>query len=115
MKEVKNQMINAFKILFVKDKELSSQYYVKSLGFSDEGHGCFEREGVWIILHENKATDAIRPNHKVDDWSADIYVAVKGLEDYYEEFSSKNVEILKKPTIEMSGMNEFMIQDMDGY
>jgi hypothetical protein len=115
MTEKPYQLFNAFKILFVKNKEESSNYYLNTLGFKDEGHGCYEREGIWIILHENKNESAIRPNHLVDGWSADLYVAVKGVDHFYEEFISRKALVVKEPTIEMTGMKEFMVEDLDGY
>lgn len=110
-----NQLLGAFKILFVNDKNKAIHYYMSVLGFKDEGHGCFEREGAWIILHENKSEGAVRPNHLVDGWSADVYVAVKGIETIYNEFVSKGANIVKELRREETGMKEFIINDIDGY
>ncbi len=109
------QIIGAFKILFVSDKEKAKNYYMSVLGFKDEGHGCFEREGAWIILHENNNEDAVRPNNHVDGWSADLYVAVKGVDQLFEELNDKKAKIIKEPKTEMTGMREFTVQDTDGY
>lgn len=109
------QLLGAFKILFVNDKDKAKHYYMSVLGFKDEGHGCFEREGAWLILHENKSEGAVRPNNLVDDCSADLYIAVKGIDTFYNEFVSKGANIIKEPKREETGMKEFTIKDIDGY
>lgn len=57
----------------------------------------------------------MRPNHLVDGWSADVYVAVKGIETFYNEFASKGANIVKELRREETGMKEFIINDIDGY
>jgi uncharacterized glyoxalase superfamily protein PhnB len=115
MTTITAKLLGAYKILFVSNKEIAANYYTTILGFKDEGHGCFERDGAWIILHENKTEGAIRPNHLVDGWSADLYVAVDGIDAIYEEFTANGANIVNELKRHETGMMEFTIKDTDGY
>ncbi|AZN40963.1 VOC family protein [Paenibacillus albus] len=107
--------MSSSKILLVNDKESAKQHYMSVLGFDDEGHGIFVRDGVSVILHENKSEGAARPNYLVDNFSADLYSAVKRVESLYNEYVSKRANIVKELTLEATGMKEFAVKDVDGY
>lgn len=113
--EKNSQLLSSSKIFIVNDKEKAKQYYLSVLGFEDGGHGIFGRDGLSIILHENKSVGAVRPNNLVDNFSADMYSAVKGVDSLYGEFVSKGANIVKGLTREETGMKEFTVKDVDGY
>lgn len=115
MLKVNNQLLSSSKILLVNDKDKAKQYYMSVLGFEDGGHGIFGRDGVSVILHENKSEGAIRPNNLVDNFSADLYSAVKGIDSLYNEFVNNGAGIIKELRREVTGMKEFTVKDVDGY
>lgn len=52
--------------------------------------GFVEREGLAMMVRDNRETDAIAPNFPVhDDNAVNLYTMVKGVELLYEEFRSK--------------------------
>ena len=103
-------------VLAVKDLNISTQYYVKKLGFSilNEYPGwCFlGRESFILMLGECKDTDSAED---IGDHSYFAYIDVSNSSNLYSELKGSDVVFIKKLTSEPWGMKEFGIKTVDGH
>jgi len=102
----------------VSDIEHSIGFYIKKLGFDIEF--CYEdfyagiiKDGCSIHLKSGKPSIAERKS-KRDNEDLDIIFSVEGVEELYEDFLNKSVEIIQ-PLCDRPYGKEFYIADPDGY
>jgi len=107
---------------FVDDVKTSADWYRDKLGFGYERlwgeppvFAMPRRDGIVVMLKENKG--AARPNHKADpeDDSWDAYLWVEAVDALHEEFKAKAVKIRRPPCDQIYGCRDFEIQDCNGY
>lgn len=112
----RSSILNSSSIFFVTNRQITLSYYSK-LGFScDESFGFVQRDGIEFIVHESKNSDEVRANYPIHGHEAlDIFCMVQGVEELFEELTSKGAEIRFGLRITEYGMKEFAIQDPDGY
>jgi hypothetical protein len=106
-------------VLLVADLQETTGFY-KKIGFTEEnigGHIHMSRGSVTFILHPVKDAGDVRPNSSiVNDIYFDVfcYTDSAGLKQLYEEFHSKDVDIVNGPHWS-EGWSEFTIRDNNGY
>lgn len=104
-------------VLAVKDLGLSSAYYRDKLGFKT----VWEDGGSWHFLYRGAC--AVMLGECPDDRSAFetanhsyfAYVEVEDIDNLYEEFKQKGVEIPTAPEDKPWGQREFSIRTIDGH
>lgn len=104
-------------VIAVNDLPRSARYYEEVLGSSvreigDDGWRIFERDGCRIMA--GHCPDAISPAD-TGDHSYFAYILVEDVDNYYDEFKSKDVEVIKKIASEPWKMREFGIRTVDGH
>ncbi|WP_426454207.1 VOC family protein [Paenibacillus sp. S-38] len=114
-------MINRFKeyrpVFLSADRERSLAYYAM-LGFQCNHYtGFVDRDGLRFAVHDaSGAAGEIRPNHRVDGRSWDMYIWVEDADALYAELSAKGAMIHYPPHSPREyHMREFAILDPDGY
>jgi RNA polymerase sigma factor (sigma-70 family) len=129
--KVKARIKNALQVRLVSDLEKAKAYYENVLGFSIDGWGHTEREGVGFILQQAENPEDVRPNAKPrlseyptewpgppTSWDTYAYSDFNGVQALYEEFRDNGAIIAYDPIIEDMGSNkwkEFAVRDLDGY
>jgi catechol 2,3-dioxygenase-like lactoylglutathione lyase family enzyme len=122
---------NALQVRLVMDLSQAKEYYQNKLGFSVDGWGHAEREGVGFLLQQADRQEDVRPNAKaagrecpnnwhgpVSGWDTYAYSDYDGVQQLYEEFAAKGAIIAYEPQIEDMGAmkwKEFAVKDLDGY
>jgi len=113
---------NALQVRLVMDLSQAKEYYQNKLGFSVDGWGHAEREGVGFLLQQADRQEDVRPNAKAagreypnswpgpaSSWDTYAYSDFDGVQQLYEEFAAKGAIIAYEPQIEdmgaMSGRN----------
>jgi catechol 2,3-dioxygenase-like lactoylglutathione lyase family enzyme len=102
----------------VTDIKRSLQFYTEKLGFDidfqyEDFYAGIVKDGCSIHLKVGKPSLEERENRRINE-DLDIVFSVEGVEDLYEEFSSKLV-LLPQPLREMPYGREFYVADPDGY
>jgi predicted enzyme related to lactoylglutathione lyase len=102
----------------VTDIEHSIEFYTKKLGFSleffyEDFYAGIIKDGYSIHLKSGKPSIEERHNKRENN-DLDIVFSVYGVEDLYEEFVNKSVEIIQ-PLCDRPYGREFYIADPDGY
>ena len=102
----------------VADIEHSIEFYTKKLGFDlefryEDFYAGIIKDGYSIHLKSGKPSIEERKSKREND-DLDIIFSVDGVEDLYEEFVNKSVEIIQ-PLCDMPYGREFYIADPDGY
>jgi hypothetical protein len=106
-------------VLLVADLQEATGFY-KKIGFTEEnigGHIHMSRGSVTFILHPVKDGGGVRPNSSVVNglyFDVFCYTDSVGLKQLYEEFRSKDVDIVNGPNWS-EGWSEFTIRDNNGY
>src|SRR4026209_1883111 len=102
----------------VADIDRSIEFYTKKLGFDidfryEDFYAGIIKDGCSIHL---KTAEPLvdKRQHKKDHEHLDITFSVEDIEYFYEELSSKSVEVIQ-PLREMPYGKEFYISDPDGY
>lgn len=103
-------------VLAVKDLNKSADYYEKQLGFttiwSGEGWHFLNRENFVVMLGEcpddRSAFETV--NH-----SYFAYIDVQNIDALYQEFRSRDVQILSAIGDEPWGQREFSVRTIDGH
>ena len=103
--------------LLVADIDCSLEFYTKKLGFTidfryEDFYSGISKEGFSIHLKVGKTLIRERQN-KRDNEDLDIVFSVEGIEDLYEEISSRSVEFVQ-PLRAMDYGKEFYVADPDG-
>jgi catechol 2,3-dioxygenase-like lactoylglutathione lyase family enzyme len=102
----------------VTDIERSIEFYTKKLGFDvefryEDFYAGVIKDGYTIHLKSGKPSTEERKNKREND-DLDIVFSVEAVEDLYEEFVNKSVEIIQ-PLCDRPYGKEFYIADLDGY
>jgi predicted enzyme related to lactoylglutathione lyase len=104
--------------LLVADIGRSIEFYTKKLGFDIDFHYEDFYSGISIgsfSIHLKEGKPSIEERQKRrNNEDLDIVFSVDGIEDLYEEISSKSVEFIQ-PLREMDYGKEFYVADPDGY
>ena len=104
--------------LLVRDIDLSIEFYTKKLGFDLEFrfkdlYAGIIKDNYSIHLKSGKPSVEERKSKRKND-DLDIVFGVEGVDDLYEEYVNKSVEITQ-PLCDRSYGREFYIADPDGY
>ena len=102
----------------VTDIESSIQFYTKKLGFElefryEDFYAGIIKDNYSIHLKSGNPSNEERKSKK-ENIDLDIVFSVEGVEDLYEEFANKSVEIIQ-PLCDRPYGKEFYIADPDGY
>jgi predicted enzyme related to lactoylglutathione lyase len=102
----------------VTDIEHSIEFYTKKLGFDlefryEDFYAGIIKDGYSIHLKSGKPSTEERKNKREND-DLDIIFSADDVEDLYEEFVNKSVEIIQ-PLCDLPYGREFYIADPDGY
>ena len=102
----------------VTDIERSIEFYTKKLSFDlefryQDFYAGITKDGSSIHLKSGKPSLEERKSKREND-DLDIVFSVDGVEDLYEEFVNKSVEIIQ-PLCDRPYGREFYIADPDGY
>lgn len=103
-------------VLAVKDLKKSAEFYQNQLGFStiwnDDNWHFMKREKFLVMLGEC-ADD--RSAFETNNHSYFGYIEVEHIDSLFEEYSSKEIEILRQPEDQPWGQREFAIRTIDGH
>ena len=104
--------------LLVTDLEHSIEFYTKKLGFDlefryEDFYAGIIKDSCSIHLKSGKPLIEERKSKKEND-DLDIVFSVEDVENLYEEFVNKSVEIIQ-PLCDRPYGREFYIADPDGY
>ena len=104
--------------LLVSDLDSSMEFYTEKLGFDvdfryENFYSGIIKEGCSIHLKLGNPVREERQN-KRDNEDLDIVFSVQGIEDLYEEYSTRSVEFTQ-PLRAMAYGKEFYVVDPDGY
>ena len=109
------QFIRSAPVFPVDDATKTADYYKNTLGFDIRvlfGDPAFyavvQREGVRIHLSEREDT-----RRKIEPCS--VYIFVCDIDNIYEEFRGKGVEMFSPPENQSYGMREFEMSDINGH
>jgi len=102
----------------VTDIERSIDFYIKKLGFDlefryEDFYAGIIKDGFSIHLKSGKPSIEERKTKREKE-DLDIVFSVEAVEDLYEEFMSKSIEIVQ-PLCDRPYGKEFYIADPDGY
>jgi catechol 2,3-dioxygenase-like lactoylglutathione lyase family enzyme len=102
----------------VTDIEHSIEFYTKKLGFDlefryEDFYAGIIKDSYSIHLKSGKPSIEERKSKKEND-GLDVVFSVEAVEDLYEEFVNKSVEIIQ-PLWDRPYGKEFYIADPDGY
>jgi len=102
----------------VTDIEHSIDFYIKKLGFDlefryEDFYAGLIKDGFSIHLKSGKPSIEERKTKREKE-DLDIVFSVEAVEDLYEEFMSKSIEIIQ-PLCDRPYGKEFYIADPDGY
>ncbi|MCC3373578.1 sigma-70 family RNA polymerase sigma factor [Cohnella sp. REN36] len=130
VRKVKARIKNALQVRLVLDMSKAKDYYINVLGFTVDGWGHTEREGVGFLLQQAERKEDVRPNVKPSkmelgdwqgpptSWDTYAYSDFDGVQALYEEFRAKGAMIAYDPIVEDMGerqWKEFAVRDLDGY
>ena len=104
--------------LVVADIEHSIDFYTNKLGFVidfryEDFYAGINKDGCSIHLKTGKPSLEERKNKRINE-DLDIVFSVEGIENLYEEFSNRSIEIIQ-PLRNMPYGKEFYVTDPDGY
>ncbi len=109
------RFVRAAPVFPVDDATKSAEYYKNTLGFEIRvlfGDPAFyavvQREGVRIHLSEREDT-----SRKIEPCT--VYVFVRDIDELYEEYNGKGVEMFSPPENQDYGMREFEMSDINGH
>jgi catechol 2,3-dioxygenase-like lactoylglutathione lyase family enzyme len=103
-------------VLAVKDLSKSAEYYQDQLGFAS-----LWREGGWQLLFREKFIVMLgecsddRSAFETANHSYFAYIDVENIDGLYQEYCSKEVEILSEIGNRPWGQREFSIRTIDGH
>jgi len=116
-KKSKTHFLNTKPVLAVVDLKRSTEFYVDTLGFTDEtgdieGWSFLRREQVRVFL--GSCPDE-KPAGEIGNHSYVAYIEVQGIDELYREFKDKDVDFIADPESKPWGMREFGIRTPDGH
>lgn len=113
--------------LMVEDVDKTTDYYKNMLGFKiemsvprDDGKlqwAMVTRDSVELMLHEknNLLEEVPQLEGSRIGGSITLFIEIEGLNAFYKEVKRKGAAFIKEPHTTFYGMNEFTIQDINGY
>ena len=111
-----SKVIGTRYVLAVQDLAKSATYYQEQLGFktwwSGEGWHFLRREKFMVMLGECPDD---RSAFETRNHSYFAYVDVENIDELYQEYQAKEVEILAEVADKPWGQREFAIRTIDGH
>ena len=108
-------------ILLVKDVVTSANWYRDKLGFTivnyygePPGFAIIQRDGHYLMFH-TVDEKLIKPNWKIADKTSNVYFWVEDIETLYADFIEREATIDYTLYPAPWGVNEFGVNDPDGY
>ena len=122
--EIREKRWSIAPYLVVTDVVTTANYYRDKLGFSyprfwgEPPSFCMvSRSGVVIMLAQQQAPDAVRPNRMADPkgeaW--DAYIWVDNVDALLSEFKSRGATIARDICDQPYGCRDFDVEDHNGY
>lgn len=104
-------------VLAVQDLAKSTRFYTEVLGFRRDpiearGWSFLSKDAFKLMLGE--CTDEV-PAGETGNHSWFTHVMVEGLDEYFDEVSTRGAEILSGPADRAYGLREFVIRTPDGH
>lgn len=103
-------------VLAVQDLQKSAEYYQNQLGFkttwSGDGWHFLRREAFMVMLGECKDD---RSAFETRNHSYFAYIDLENIDDLFEEYSSKEIEVIQPLSDKSWGQREFAIRTIDGH
>jgi catechol 2,3-dioxygenase-like lactoylglutathione lyase family enzyme len=104
--------------LLVADVDASIDFYTKKIGFDldfryEDFYAGIIKDGYSIHLKSGKPSLKERQNKLKND-DLDIVFSIEGVEDLYNDFVNKSIQITQ-PLCDRPYGKEFYIADLDGY
>jgi catechol 2,3-dioxygenase-like lactoylglutathione lyase family enzyme len=113
---MEQKLISSRYVLAVNNLAISADFYKSKLGFQTlwEGDGWhfLIRDEIKIMLGECPDD---KPASEINCHSYFAYVEVNRIDALYEEFKSKQIEVLSKIENKPWGQREFSIRTIDGH
>lgn len=112
------RMIDSRSVLAVRDLDVSTRYYMDVLGFKrdfgdgTDGWSFLSRDGFKVML--GHCADAT-PAGELGDHSYYAYVLVDGVDELYNELSSRKAGIMSVLATKPWGLREFGVRTPDGH
>jgi catechol 2,3-dioxygenase-like lactoylglutathione lyase family enzyme len=119
MNTITASRINAMSpVLIVADIDSSIEFYTRKLGFNidfryQDFYAGISKDSFSIHLKSGKPSNEERTKKRNNE-DLDVVFSVSGIEDLYEELSTKLAEIVQ-PLRNMPYGKEFYVADPDGY
>jgi catechol 2,3-dioxygenase-like lactoylglutathione lyase family enzyme len=114
--ETKAQITGTRYVLAVKDLVKSAEYYQQKLGFqtswAGDGWHFLYREKFVVMLGE--CADDVSA-FETNNHSYFAYIDVIGIDNLYQEYKSKGVELLSEIENKPWGQREFGVRTIDGH
>lgn len=117
------KLVNVCPVFISQDVKRTVKFYVEELGFKSAKHydkienfATLYRDSIELVIVQSKF-GVIESNTKRHGVGYDAYIdpnTVEGVDKIYQEFASKNVNIISKPKRTSYGSYEFVIEDIDG-
>ena len=113
--------------LMVEDVDKTADYYKDMLGFKiemsvprDDGKlqwAMVTRDSVELMLHEknNLLEEVPQLEGSRIGGSLTLFIEIEGLNAFYSDVKQKGAAFIKEPHTTFYGMNEFTLQDINGY
>ena len=110
-------IVNSRCVLAVRDRDVSTRYYVDVLGFrrdpiDAEGWSFLTRDSFRVMLGECANE---RPAGELGDHSYFAYWNVEGVDEFYRELVAKGALVTSEPTDKPWGLREFGLRTPDGH
>ena len=105
-------------VLAVRDLDASTRFYVDVLGFKrdfgdgSDGWSFLSRDSFKVMLGECRNE---RPASELGDHSYVAYLIVDGVDQLFEELSTRGAEMISKPVTEPWGLREFGVRTPGGH
>jgi len=116
------KLLRSAPYLPVADLAAAAAHYVTVLGFRQDYLGgspahfaILSRDGLTLMLRLVADASKIRPNES-QGGTWDVFYWVSDADGLYEEFRSRDADIVYEPTIQTEyAMKEFAVRDLDGH
>jgi predicted enzyme related to lactoylglutathione lyase len=108
----------------VVDVVTTANFYRDKLGFqydrfwNEPPSFCIvNRNGVYIMLAQLEAKDAVQPNHLMDPEESawDAYIWIDDADALLQEYQAKGVKIARDICNQIYGCRDFEVEDCNGY
>ncbi|QDU34601.1 Glyoxalase-like domain protein [Poriferisphaera corsica] len=120
--DISARLLGVAPVLLVEDVRAAAAHYREKLGFEYESffgkpaNFCIiHRDGCSIMLCQTNDKQSIIPHYRVVDRLWNAYFWVDNVQQLYSEMQSRGATIDYGITNTPYGIQEFGIQDLDGY